>query len=115
MHIADVDAVDADAARGELVAAEKRREQRRLARAGAATNADLLAALDGEVDVGERALCVVVTIAEDHVAEADARRARPVGAHLHTRVLPVFALDVVQLARALHRDHLLLGLRVRGD
>ena len=73
--LADVLAADDDAPRLDIVEPQQQRDERRLARARGADDADLLARRDLERDVADAALAPA--IAEADIVEPDARRPAP--------------------------------------
>ena len=70
-HVADVLAVDADAALLELVEAQEQVDERGLARARASDEADALARPHDEVEVVEHLAAVAAAVGERDVLEAD--------------------------------------------
>mmetsp|Transcript_749 Transcript_749/g.1577 ORF Transcript_749/g.1577 Transcript_749/m.1577 type:complete len:353 (+) Transcript_749:793-1851(+) len=110
-----VDIVEAHLTLEDLRHAEQAHSQRRLARAGAADNADLLPRLGREADAAQRRLELLAVphphVVKDERAALGPRVRRPVvlndsgGLGLHPRVL----------VNALHRHHIALQLREGAD
>src|SRR5690606_14016139 len=63
-HLADVLAVDLDPAALRVAEPQQQVDEARLAGAGAADDADLLAGADGEVDAGKPAMAAAVMVGE---------------------------------------------------
>ena len=103
--VADVDAVDLDRARLDVVVAHQGADNRRLARAGRADDAERFAALQRKVEAAHREAAAVV--AERHVAERDVRRV--------FRQKAVVRLGLVKLDRRVeHLEHAGRGGRRAG-
>ena len=98
LDLAHVDAVDQDAALGDVVLAAEQAHERRLARAGGAHQRDRRAALDLEVDVAQDRRAVLV--GEGDAAQLDAAVARGQRPRVRRRLQPRLAVEQLEQARA---------------